>query len=277
MSEPTFSPDGKWMWNGSEWIPAPPIGNSETPKTTELKVQDSAVAGDINVTNETNIHQSVDAEVVRVALEGVSSLLDVKSQGDGDMFLDGWIVRKDSPGKKPEFRENIAISPRISEVKQTYDQFLSNLSEFHFHLVIPKPLWEAKRWTETWIEFQHHQSKVLDDGARGKHFDGQGDFKIKSNLGGIVGETWELEYYYYTSDISKVTLILESLLAKDTYTLSQIKWKDADNEKSIEEYHLEYKQAIANQDALVQIFTYIFYAICGLIGWFWVGPMIFGY
>jgi len=24
MAEPTFSPDGKWMWNGDEWIPAPP-------------------------------------------------------------------------------------------------------------------------------------------------------------------------------------------------------------------------------------------------------------
>ena len=24
MTGPTFSPDGKWMWNGTEWIPAPP-------------------------------------------------------------------------------------------------------------------------------------------------------------------------------------------------------------------------------------------------------------
>ena len=24
LGEPTFSPDGKWMWNGAEWIPAPP-------------------------------------------------------------------------------------------------------------------------------------------------------------------------------------------------------------------------------------------------------------
>ena len=24
MAGPTFSPDGKWMWTGSEWIPAPP-------------------------------------------------------------------------------------------------------------------------------------------------------------------------------------------------------------------------------------------------------------
>ena len=24
MSSPTFSPDGQWMWNGTEWIPTPP-------------------------------------------------------------------------------------------------------------------------------------------------------------------------------------------------------------------------------------------------------------
>ena len=27
MSGPTFSPDGNWMWNGTEWIPAPPKSN----------------------------------------------------------------------------------------------------------------------------------------------------------------------------------------------------------------------------------------------------------
>ena len=24
MSGPTFSPDGEWMWDGTDWIPAPP-------------------------------------------------------------------------------------------------------------------------------------------------------------------------------------------------------------------------------------------------------------
>ena len=24
MSDTVISPDGKWMWNGSEWLPAPP-------------------------------------------------------------------------------------------------------------------------------------------------------------------------------------------------------------------------------------------------------------
>ena len=27
MSSPTLSPDGKWMWDGNSWIPAPPQSN----------------------------------------------------------------------------------------------------------------------------------------------------------------------------------------------------------------------------------------------------------
>ena len=52
MSEPTFSPDGKWMWNGSEWIPAPP--KSPDP-STNVNLHDSVIGGDVNIThNEVN-------------------------------------------------------------------------------------------------------------------------------------------------------------------------------------------------------------------------------
>ena len=30
MTSPTFSPDGQWMWNGNEWIPAPPTSKTCT-------------------------------------------------------------------------------------------------------------------------------------------------------------------------------------------------------------------------------------------------------
>jgi len=37
MAEPTFSPDGKWMWNGEEWIPSPPSSDSGTEHRTEIQ------------------------------------------------------------------------------------------------------------------------------------------------------------------------------------------------------------------------------------------------
>ena len=52
MSGPTFSPDGKWMWNGSEWIPAPP--QSDVVPTENLdKAEIESVANETGVESET--------------------------------------------------------------------------------------------------------------------------------------------------------------------------------------------------------------------------------
>ena len=36
MSNPTFSPDGEWMWTGEDWIPAPPSGAEGEGSTTQI-------------------------------------------------------------------------------------------------------------------------------------------------------------------------------------------------------------------------------------------------
>ena len=52
MADPIFSPDGKWMWTGSEWIPAPPTSASSADSTINL--QDSMMSGDVNVDQNSN-------------------------------------------------------------------------------------------------------------------------------------------------------------------------------------------------------------------------------
>ena len=49
MSDKTLSPDGKFMWTGSEWIPAPPStpSASEQKPSSILTMQDSVMSGDI--------------------------------------------------------------------------------------------------------------------------------------------------------------------------------------------------------------------------------------
>jgi hypothetical protein len=49
MSGPIFSPDGKFMWSGSEWIPAPPTSSPESAAPSEqvLNMQDSVIGGDV--------------------------------------------------------------------------------------------------------------------------------------------------------------------------------------------------------------------------------------
>ena len=49
MTDPVYSPDGKFMWTGSEWIPAPPAAESEpaAPSEQVLNMQDSVIGGDV--------------------------------------------------------------------------------------------------------------------------------------------------------------------------------------------------------------------------------------
>ena len=54
MSDPLYSPDGKYMWTGNEWIPAPPTSSQN------LNMQDSVIGGDV-IHNKTVINNDVDA------------------------------------------------------------------------------------------------------------------------------------------------------------------------------------------------------------------------
>ena len=66
MTGPILSPDGKWMWTGSEWIPAPP-GSNESHRGTEIKqsgnISDSQIVGNINRTIEHSRSQDVTTSI----------------------------------------------------------------------------------------------------------------------------------------------------------------------------------------------------------------------
>ena len=64
MSGGKVSPDGKWVWDGSEWIP--------NTQKTEIQMSDSVIGGDI-ISNQ-NVN-SVDSEVVKAAMTGVVEAL----------------------------------------------------------------------------------------------------------------------------------------------------------------------------------------------------------
>jgi hypothetical protein len=61
MAEPILSPDGNFIWNGTEWIPYQKIQDNNV-------IQDSAVAGD--VISNVNIGSS-DSDVIRAAMDGI--------------------------------------------------------------------------------------------------------------------------------------------------------------------------------------------------------------
>ena len=70
MSDPVISPDGKWMWTGSEWIPAPP-----TAEPVSVSMQDSVIAGDVNITqnNAEDIAAAMVTALERIGFSGQSS------------------------------------------------------------------------------------------------------------------------------------------------------------------------------------------------------------
>jgi hypothetical protein len=75
MDDAVISPDGKWMWSGSEWIPAPPKQSSQ-----QVNMQDSVIAGD--VISNTTIHNDPSAvtEAVITALRQMGMLGQVVEQ-----------------------------------------------------------------------------------------------------------------------------------------------------------------------------------------------------
>jgi len=77
-----FSPDGKWIWSGTEWIPAPPSeAQSKTPSDTQsVNLQDSVIGGDV-------VHNTVinnDATAVTSAVVSALQQLGVINQQTSD-------------------------------------------------------------------------------------------------------------------------------------------------------------------------------------------------
>jgi len=68
MTDPVFSPDGKFMWTGTEWVPAPPTAAAEPQASSdqEFNMHDSVIGGD--VVHSTVIHNDPAAVTSAVVL-----------------------------------------------------------------------------------------------------------------------------------------------------------------------------------------------------------------
>ncbi len=62
MSQPTLSPDGKWLWNGTEWIPAPPTAAPAVVSQAQPIIQQVAQTQEIPVQELTQAAQNFDLD-----------------------------------------------------------------------------------------------------------------------------------------------------------------------------------------------------------------------
>ncbi len=75
MPDPTFSPDGKWMWSGTEWIPAPPSDEEgQKNESQTVNLQDSVIGGDVIHTTVVNNDATAVTSAVITALQQLGVL-----------------------------------------------------------------------------------------------------------------------------------------------------------------------------------------------------------
>lgn len=89
MSDPVISPDGKWIWTGTEWIPAPPGSNNAS-----LSLQDSLITNNMNIT-QTNTSEQTNYSGVANQNNNTNQLI-VSDQAtlETDAILEGWTLAK---------------------------------------------------------------------------------------------------------------------------------------------------------------------------------------
>ena len=68
MSDPVLSPDGKFMWTGSEWIPVPPTSGNN------IEMKDSVIGGDVISNTTINNDPQMVTEAVIAALQQMGML-----------------------------------------------------------------------------------------------------------------------------------------------------------------------------------------------------------
>ena len=79
----TISDDGKWMWNGDEWIPAPPTSETET-NSPNNSIQQSQ-----NMNHSPQIvQQPLTISVQQPKSKGIAFILNFLIPGIGHMYLE---------------------------------------------------------------------------------------------------------------------------------------------------------------------------------------------
>ena len=85
MDEPVYSPDGKFLWTGSDWIPAPPEGGSNI-----LNMQDSVIGGDVISNTTINNDPSAVTEAVINALQEMGNRSSMREYTMASMISMVW-------------------------------------------------------------------------------------------------------------------------------------------------------------------------------------------
>ena len=99
MNVPIISPDGKWMWTGTEWIPTPPLQTGQT--EVGVSMRDSVLSGDLRVKGVDNrVQINIFDSVITGGIEITSEVIKV-IENEANSRMDKYIPQ--IVNKAPEF------------------------------------------------------------------------------------------------------------------------------------------------------------------------------
>ena len=168
MADPISSPDGKWLWTGSEWIPAPPT--SAPAADSNINLEDSMVSGNVNL--EQNSSQA--SSVVNLKDSAMSGDINIIQNDAQDLASAMMFALKES-GFKPESKppSSTEIDERkIESILQMSEQLVSKGIEID-------PFVELNLGEASLLINDHQASKEHGERALAT-------FRRKENLGGAA-------------------------------------------------------------------------------------------
>jgi len=112
MTDHIISPDGKFMWTGSEWIPAAPTGDSSS--SQELKVSDTVIMGDL-------------IQTTKIEISGIEDIVAALHQMG---------ISSRSPSPKLNEEDTGKLEYLVSEISQYGDDFTNVNSEEQLTLAL---------------------------------------------------------------------------------------------------------------------------------------------
>ena len=118
MTEPVYSPDGKYMWTGSEWIPVPPVeSGQEQAGGNEIRMQDSVIGGDVVHKTSTVINN--DAAAVTSAV--LAALKEMGLVGGGEAAP---VPAVDPPTSEVELPPSFKVGDHVEYHSPTNNRWL---------------------------------------------------------------------------------------------------------------------------------------------------------
>jgi hypothetical protein len=129
MSDPIFSPDGQFMWTGSEWIPRPPEKELGITQSTNVTIKDSVFPGNINIIHQKNTTSSDESEQLHQQTEDTSI---TNEMNQVERILTGWNIclsRTGPPHGLPTRKVLDIDHPTIKVVQETLQKLIDTVED----------------------------------------------------------------------------------------------------------------------------------------------------